>query len=137
MPAQDIQQCTAASTPLIGNYVDRDCGTAGLAEVASGQERCTYPECTKVFKKKEHLKRHVRVSHMQNSETYKCPAAKCSSTFKGRRDNFKSHLLLHIQGKSTRMSYDEKAVKCYNEMFLQKEKRRKSLKADTTALAGN
>lgn len=73
--------------------------------------------------------------HEKYSATYECPAATCGRTFKGRRDNFKTHLLLHIEAKSTRTPYDDKAAKCYDEMFLQKKKRRKSLKAGRTVLA--
>lgn len=37
-----------------------DCGSVKVRHVAPRRERCTYPDCTKTFKRKEHLKRHFK-----------------------------------------------------------------------------
>lgn len=37
-----------------------DCGAVKVRHVAPRREKCTYPECTKTFKRKEHLKRHFK-----------------------------------------------------------------------------
>ncbi|KAI8208325.1 C2H2 type master regulator of conidiophore development brlA [Colletotrichum sp. SAR 10_65] len=102
-----------------------DCGSVKVRHVAPRRERCTYPDCTKTFKRKEHLKRHFKATHEKEVELYTCPATNCNHVFKERRDNFVSHLLLHKQGKSSRTPYNEKAAKLYDEMCLQSKSRKR------------
>ncbi|TEA15847.1 C2H2 type master regulator of conidiophore development brlA [Colletotrichum sidae] len=102
-----------------------DCGAVKVRHVAPRRERCTYPDCTKTFKRKEHLKRHFKATHEKEVELYTCPATNCNHVFKERRDNFVSHLLLHKQGKSSRTPYNEKAAKMYDEMCLQSKSRKR------------
>ncbi|KAF6822019.1 C2H2 finger domain-containing protein [Colletotrichum plurivorum] len=102
-----------------------DCGAVKVRHVTPRRERCTYPECTKTFKRKEHLKRHFKATHEKEVELYTCPATNCNHVFKERRDNFVSHLLLHKQGKSSRTPYNEKAAKLYDEMCLQSKSRKR------------
>ncbi|KAK1994334.1 hypothetical protein LX36DRAFT_614345 [Colletotrichum falcatum] len=109
-----------------------DCGSVKVRHVAPRRERCTYPDCTKTFKRKEHLKRHFKATHEKEVELYTCPATNCNHVFKERRDNFVSHLLLHKQGKSSRTPYNEKAAKLYDEMCLQ-SKSRKRVKTSTSS----
>ncbi|OHE94772.1 hypothetical protein CORC01_09879 [Colletotrichum orchidophilum] len=109
-----------------------ECGSMKVRHVAPRRERCTYPDCTKTFKRKEHLKRHFKATHEKEVELYTCPATNCNHVFKERRDNFVSHLLLHKQGKSSRTPYNEKAAKLYDEMCLQ-SKSRKRVKTGTSS----
>ncbi|GJC83596.1 hypothetical protein ColLi_06434 [Colletotrichum liriopes] len=109
-----------------------DCGSVKVRHVAPRREKCTYPDCTKTFKRKEHLKRHFKATHEKEVELYTCPATNCNHVFKERRDNFVSHLLLHKQGKSSRTPYNEKAAKMYDEMCLQ-SKSRKRVKTSTSS----
>ncbi|OLN95233.1 hypothetical protein CCHL11_08164 [Colletotrichum chlorophyti] len=102
-----------------------DCGSVKVRHVAPRRERCTYKDCTKTFKRKEHLKRHFKATHEKEVELYTCPATNCNHVFKERRDNFVSHLLLHKQGKSSRTPYNEKAAKLYDEMCLQSKSRKR------------
>ncbi|WQF82335.1 Putative Zinc finger C2H2-type [Colletotrichum destructivum] len=109
-----------------------DCGSVKVRHVAPRREKCNYPDCTKTFKRKEHLKRHFKATHEKEVELYTCPATNCNHVFKERRDNFVSHLLLHKQGKSSRTPYNERAAKLYDEMCLQ-SKSRKRVKTSTSS----
>ncbi|GKT56434.1 zinc finger protein odd-paired-like [Colletotrichum tofieldiae] len=116
-----------------------DCGSVKVRHVAPRREKCTYPDCTKTFKRKEHLKRHFKATHEKEVELYTCPATNCNHVFKERRDNFVSHLLLHKQGKSSRTPYNEKAAKMYDEMCLQSSRKRvkTSTSSSPSSSAGN
>ncbi|KAK2020462.1 hypothetical protein LX32DRAFT_734008 [Colletotrichum zoysiae] len=114
-----------------------DCGSVKVRHVAPRRERCTYPDCTKTFKRKEHLKRHFKATHEKEVELYTCPATNCNHVFKERRDNFVSHLLLHKQGKSSRTPYNEKAAKLYDEMCLQSKSRKRVKTATSSSPSSN
>ncbi|KAF9404388.1 hypothetical protein BGZ94_004213 [Podila epigama] len=54
---------------------------------------CTFDDCGKLFKRSEHLKRHVRSLHTQE-RPYICPAPDCPKRF-SRSDNLNQHLRVH------------------------------------------
>ncbi|KAI9254681.1 hypothetical protein BY458DRAFT_520980 [Sporodiniella umbellata] len=54
---------------------------------------CTQEECGKVFKRSEHLKRHIRSIHTME-KPYECPYHTCSKRF-SRSDNLNQHIRIH------------------------------------------
>ncbi|EIE80672.1 hypothetical protein G6F46_001268 [Rhizopus delemar] len=54
---------------------------------------CTHDECGKVFKRSEHLKRHIRSIHTLE-KPYECPYQNCSKRF-SRSDNLNQHIRIH------------------------------------------
>ncbi|KAK9723253.1 hypothetical protein K7432_002102 [Basidiobolus ranarum] len=58
---------------------------------------CDYPECGKVFKRSEHLKRHVRSIHTLE-KPFQCPYPTCSKRF-SRSDNLNQHIRIHRHSK--------------------------------------
>ncbi|OAD72203.1 C2H2-type zinc finger transcription factor, partial [Phycomyces blakesleeanus NRRL 1555(-)] len=61
----------------------------------SGQKMftCTKDECGKVFKRSEHLKRHIRSIHTLE-KPFECPYQTCSKKF-SRSDNLNQHIRIH------------------------------------------
>ncbi|KAG7110956.1 C2H2 type master regulator of conidiophore development BrlA like protein [Verticillium longisporum] len=99
-------------------YVDR-------RVVPRPRERCDFMGCRKTYQKKEHLKRHQRAAHGIGGtpEMHTCPADGCHKVFKDRFDNFKQHLRIHKDGKSTRTPYNEEAAQMYDELCKQSKTR--------------
>ncbi|CRK15257.1 hypothetical protein BN1723_010596 [Verticillium longisporum] len=95
----------SAEDELDSVYVDR-------RVVPRPRERCDFMGCRKTYQKKEHLKRHQRAAHGIGGtpEMHTCPADGCHKVFKDRFDNFKQHLRIHKDGKSTRTPYNEEAA---------------------------
>ncbi|CEG65238.1 hypothetical protein CU097_015555 [Rhizopus azygosporus] len=54
---------------------------------------CTHDDCGKVFKRSEHLKRHIRSIHTLE-KPYECPYQTCSKRF-SRSDNLNQHIRIH------------------------------------------
>ncbi|KAI9314179.1 hypothetical protein BX666DRAFT_1862770 [Dichotomocladium elegans] len=54
---------------------------------------CQHDECGKIFKRSEHLKRHIRSIHTQE-KPYECPYHACSKRF-SRSDNLNQHIRIH------------------------------------------
>ncbi|KAG1142364.1 hypothetical protein G6F37_010775 [Rhizopus arrhizus] len=54
---------------------------------------CNQDECGKVFKRSEHLKRHIRSIHTLE-KPYECPYQTCSKRF-SRSDNLNQHIRIH------------------------------------------
>ncbi|KAG1451452.1 hypothetical protein G6F56_008082 [Rhizopus delemar] len=54
---------------------------------------CMQDDCGKVFKRSEHLKRHVRSIHTLE-KPYECPYQSCSKRF-SRSDNLNQHIRIH------------------------------------------
>lgn len=57
---------------------------------------------------------------------YACPAEGCGKVFKDRFDNFKQHLRIHKDGKSTRTPYSEEAARLYDELRKQSKLRKRA-----------
>ncbi|KAF9571302.1 hypothetical protein EC968_000741 [Mortierella alpina] len=57
------------------------------------QFTCIYDDCGKVFKRSEHLKRHVRSVHTLE-KPYICPVDSCPKRF-SRSDNLNQHIRVH------------------------------------------
>lgn len=96
--------------------------------VPSPRERCDFMGCRKTYQKKEHLKRHQRAAHSIGGtpEMYACPAEGCGKVFKDRFDNFKQHLRIHRDGKSTRTPYSEEAAQLFDELRKQSKMRKRA-----------
>ncbi|KAL1932540.1 hypothetical protein VTP01DRAFT_8218 [Rhizomucor pusillus] len=62
---------------------------------AAGQKMftCTHDDCGKVFKRSEHLKRHIRSIHTLE-KPFECPYHSCSKRF-SRSDNLNQHIRIH------------------------------------------
>ncbi|GAA5812400.1 hypothetical protein MFLAVUS_005852 [Mucor flavus] len=54
---------------------------------------CLHDNCGKVFKRSEHLKRHVRSIHTRE-KPYQCPYEQCGKRF-SRSDNLSQHIRIH------------------------------------------
>ncbi|ORX90831.1 hypothetical protein K493DRAFT_162601, partial [Basidiobolus meristosporus CBS 931.73] len=54
---------------------------------------CEYRDCGKVFKRAEHLKRHVRSIHTLE-KPFPCPHPTCTKRF-SRSDNLNQHIRVH------------------------------------------
>ncbi|KAG2213967.1 hypothetical protein INT47_001237 [Mucor saturninus] len=54
---------------------------------------CHHDDCGKVFKRSEHLKRHVRSIHTRE-KPYQCPYEQCGKRF-SRSDNLSQHIRIH------------------------------------------
>ncbi|KAI8977263.1 hypothetical protein BDF20DRAFT_555573 [Mycotypha africana] len=54
---------------------------------------CNYDDCGKVFKRSEHLKRHIRSIHTLE-KPFECPYQTCSKRF-SRSDNLNQHIRIH------------------------------------------
>ncbi|KAL2755307.1 hypothetical protein ACRALDRAFT_2041702 [Sodiomyces alcalophilus JCM 7366] len=102
--------------------------TDGEVLVPSPRERCNFAGCRKTYQKKEHLKRHQRAAHSIGGtpEMYACPADGCGKVFKDRFDNFKQHLRIHKDGKSTRTPYSEEAARLYDSLRKQSKLRKRA-----------
>ncbi|CDS03596.1 hypothetical protein LRAMOSA00998 [Lichtheimia ramosa] len=62
---------------------------------AAGQKMftCQHDDCGKVFKRSEHLKRHIRSIHTLE-KPFECPYHSCSKRF-SRSDNLNQHIRIH------------------------------------------
>ncbi|KAI9496731.1 hypothetical protein BDB00DRAFT_722083, partial [Zychaea mexicana] len=62
---------------------------------AAGQKMftCRHDDCGKVFKRSEHLKRHIRSIHTLE-KPFECPYHSCSKRF-SRSDNLNQHIRIH------------------------------------------
>lgn len=58
---------------------------------------CEYKDCNKLFKRSEHLKRHIRSIHTQD-RPFQCYHQTCQKRF-SRSDNLNQHLKTHKHGK--------------------------------------
>ncbi|KAI8078167.1 uncharacterized protein B0P05DRAFT_439067, partial [Gilbertella persicaria] len=54
---------------------------------------CDYEDCGKVFRRSEHLKRHIKSIHTRE-KPYECPYDKCGKRF-SRTDNLSQHIRIH------------------------------------------
>ncbi|KAK3810831.1 MAG: hypothetical protein J3Q66DRAFT_265967, partial [Benniella sp.] len=54
---------------------------------------CPFADCGKIFKRSEHLKRHVRSIHTME-KPFPCPIHNCPKRF-SRSDNLNQHIRIH------------------------------------------
>ncbi|KAI8340514.1 hypothetical protein BC941DRAFT_324881, partial [Chlamydoabsidia padenii] len=54
---------------------------------------CQAEDCGKIFKRSEHLKRHIRSIHT-NEKPFECPYQQCQKRF-SRSDNLNQHIRIH------------------------------------------
>ncbi|KAI8883269.1 hypothetical protein K501DRAFT_126363, partial [Backusella circina FSU 941] len=54
---------------------------------------CKTEDCGKVFKRSEHLKRHIKSIHTME-KPFKCPYQNCNKRF-SRSDNLNQHIRIH------------------------------------------
>lgn len=94
-----------SSTPACFPELSPDEKPFRRASVATGRRRsvakpeptkvftCSEEGCTKVFKRNEHLKRHMKSIH-SDEKPYTCPFPDCDKRF-SRADNLSQHLRIH------------------------------------------
>ncbi|KAI8342724.1 hypothetical protein BC941DRAFT_345479 [Chlamydoabsidia padenii] len=61
--------------------------------IGSKMFTCKQDDCGKVFKRSEHLKRHIRSIHTLE-KPFECPYQSCSKRF-SRSDNLNQHIRIH------------------------------------------
>ncbi|KAI1318445.1 hypothetical protein EDD11_006529 [Mortierella claussenii] len=78
---------------------------------------CRFEDCGKIFKRSEHLKRHVRSIHTLE-KPFPCPIHNCPKRF-SRSDNLNQHIRIHRHSNGNRMA--EKNSKAFSSFtpFLQ------------------
>jgi uncharacterized Zn-finger protein len=99
-------ECLQAPLALRGNIlktvkIERRAAPASLespSSIASQNQTsrpftCDYPNCSRSFKRAEHLKRHVRSLHTKE-KPYLCPEPSCKKAF-SRSDNLNQHTKVH------------------------------------------
>ncbi|GAN03949.1 hypothetical protein MAM1_0052d03405 [Mucor ambiguus] len=60
---------------------------------------CEYDDCGKLFKRSEHLKRHIKSIHTKE-KPYSCPYKDCGKSF-ARTDNLSQHIRIHRNNKGS------------------------------------
>ncbi|GJJ72419.1 hypothetical protein EMPS_04776 [Entomortierella parvispora] len=76
-----------------GRRVSSQLDMNSLAAAGGKVFTCEHEECGKIFKRSEHLKRHVRSIHTQE-KPFACPKEDCSKRF-SRSDNLNQHVRIH------------------------------------------
>ncbi|KAF9898129.1 hypothetical protein BX616_004455 [Lobosporangium transversale] len=71
---------------------------------------CRFEDCGKIFKRSEHLKRHIRSIHTLE-KPFPCPIHNCSKRF-SRSDNLNQHIRIHRHRSGARI--DEKNSKAFS-----------------------
>ncbi|KAI8359986.1 hypothetical protein BD560DRAFT_405114 [Blakeslea trispora] len=70
------------------------------------QFSCDYENCGKVFRRSEHLKRHIKSIHTRE-KPYECPYDSCGKRF-SRTDNLSQHIRIHRPKKTNQQSISRK-----------------------------
>ncbi|KAI8330955.1 hypothetical protein EDC96DRAFT_527896 [Choanephora cucurbitarum] len=70
------------------------------------QFSCDYENCGKVFRRSEHLKRHIKSIHTRE-KPYECPYGSCGKRF-SRTDNLSQHIRIHRPKKTHQPSLSRK-----------------------------
>ncbi|GAA6034896.1 hypothetical protein JCM8097_009356 [Rhodosporidiobolus ruineniae] len=73
---------------------------------------CKVPGCGKVFKRSEHLKRHVRSIHT-NERPFQCQWPTCGRFF-SRHDNLNQHLRIHREAGMSDAAFSAKLKECFD-----------------------
>ncbi|KAI9018750.1 hypothetical protein CLU79DRAFT_705511 [Phycomyces nitens] len=68
---------------------------------------CSFVDCGKVFKRSEHLKRHIRSIHTLE-KPFECPYHNCNKRF-SRSDNLNQHIRIHRHSTSQVMHVKDKS----------------------------
>ncbi|OAD03084.1 C2H2-type zinc finger transcription factor, partial [Mucor lusitanicus CBS 277.49] len=63
------------------------------SELDAKQFLCEYDDCGKLFRRSEHLKRHIKSIHTKE-KPYSCPYKDCGKSF-ARTDNLSQHIRIH------------------------------------------
>ncbi|GAA6062707.1 hypothetical protein JCM10212_002258 [Sporobolomyces blumeae] len=87
---------------------------------------CKVPDCGKVFKRSEHLKRHVRSIHT-NDRPFQCQWPGCAKFF-SRHDNLNQHLRVHREPGVTDDEFSAALAACFN-------RRLQEVEAESAALS--
>ncbi|KAL9538126.1 hypothetical protein MBANPS3_011179 [Mucor bainieri] len=70
---------------------------------------CEYDDCGKLFKRSEHLKRHIKSIHTKE-KPYSCPYKDCGKSF-ARTDNLSQHIRIHRNNKGSSAATAMKATR--------------------------
>ncbi|KAJ1338718.1 tramtrack [Microdochium nivale] len=137
---EDIQQKTSALHRAQQGKPSKRDKLMDFTRIPQGMYRCDFAECAnrRPFKRQEHLKRHKETKHKLDGVIFSCPF--CSKTF-NRRDNYRSHLLLHTKQDRTisRTRYDPRALALYEEEMRNTKHRNflKKKKVDSDSIEGD
>lgn len=88
---QSKRSCSASTSTRVRKEPSHATSTAAAAVLKSFE--CTERGCRKVFKRSEHLKRHVRSIHTKE-KPFECPYQACCKRF-SRSDNLNQHIRIH------------------------------------------
>ncbi|KAI9487771.1 MAG: hypothetical protein EXX96DRAFT_466150, partial [Benjaminiella poitrasii] len=85
---------TAVTRPLTKGKTRKSNNAASTTENQEEKKfQCEYKGCGKIFKRSEHLKRHITSIHTKIKD-YKCPYLNCGKLF-SRTDNLNQHMRIH------------------------------------------
>ncbi|KAI8337171.1 hypothetical protein BC941DRAFT_502644 [Chlamydoabsidia padenii] len=93
MPPSDPQQVKLTKSGKVKQYRSRGRRVSNNPTLGAKMFTCKHEDCGKIFKRSEHLKRHIRSIHTLE-KPFECPYQTCSKRF-SRSDNLNQHIRIH------------------------------------------
>ncbi|KAK4516486.1 uncharacterized protein ATC70_011458 [Mucor velutinosus] len=96
-----VKKSTRARRNDVSGVTSNDCKKykETSCELDAKQFLCEYDDCGKLFKRSEHLKRHIKSIHTKE-KPYSCPYKDCGKSF-ARTDNLSQHIRIHRNNKGS------------------------------------
>ncbi|GAA5936211.1 uncharacterized protein JCM15063_002744 [Sporobolomyces koalae] len=102
----------AQENPSLGSQKDYAGGKQDKKKSGERSHYCQVQGCGKVFKRSEHLQRHIRSIHT-NSKPFQCQWPACGRFF-SRHDNLNQHLRVHREPNLTDKEFSAQIAACFN-----------------------